>query len=303
MSAQKIIIILIFGILSFFHYQCEVNEHVNNECDITIQFDQNYTTHLLLVSEQAFQYNFKLNFSSKTSFEIGQIIYNSTDPCLILGDGRCNSGTTLGIISDPVRKINTTDRIYTYENNAMAKLFDDKYELNIDSTCQVIKSPLEPDHYQCVNGLHRYRVQPDWRFVFEKYFEAYDSDYYIYAKPVYFIRLLYVQVLSDDPVLLTIKSTKTEFFSKEKLSGVKYVTDCKTQFTDDKRPEENKNDNNNKNNTINTVNKTRPTITPGKILRHLYYFAIIVLLLAMIGYVSIYIFKKYNKDTSAKKNN
>jgi hypothetical protein len=168
----------------------------------------------MLVNQQAWRYDFELFFDRDTNFVIGEIIYNSTDPCLILGDGRCN-------IDDPVRKANSTNILYDYVSNILTVQNGQDYNFTIDSTCSVTKSPLESDYYECIQGCHKYKG-----LTFQKRYRQYDSDYYVYVNKVFFIRILYIEILTKESVTLTLKSSKTEIFTKENLSNTKYVNSC-----------------------------------------------------------------------------
>jgi len=220
-------LILLFSINSF-------TTTADNTCTSTIKFDTEYRTHLISTIDQAYEYNLTFIFSEEVEYEIGELIYYSTRPCIITGDGMCSDNPVKRETKDLFRII------YSEDTQVLTTNKSTEFNLIIPTSCWKSPATLEPHKYVCKTGeevnyitsvpgedcyslsmmsIPFTRITCSGKFGPTAWFDG----------NMYYSRIIYIAILGDEDLTLTLKSTTKEIFSKEQLNDIQHVSYCTPQ--------------------------------------------------------------------------
>lgn len=183
----NISLILFFVILSLYfkHIDAATN------CNQTIIFDEEKKLHLILISNEAYEYEFNFTFSHNTSFEIGSLTYNDSEQCTLLTNIDCPMNSLIDV--------NLAKSIENYE--VINKNMSDKAYLLVPTTCFKYKPTPFMDYIYTCKSEHKNITK--------------ETDYYNYS---YQFITIFIDNINETSV--TINSSQKPIYNDTELLGV-----------------------------------------------------------------------------------
>lgn len=181
-----------------------------DDCIKNIILNNIYTTHYVLISDDASVYNFNLSFDQNVSYEVGVISYTYDSYCLIMGDGRCDVNNSVYI--NPIK-----GHLYESKSVILNTFTNSQSNFIIDSACQKV-GRLEGDYYKCSS----------YTYHGNKYLN-------IVTRVLYISVTLNIMEPQSDPILMQISSSTYLKFTDEQMKGliIHPSSNCKINETNE----------------------------------------------------------------------